>query len=204
MRNRFKVEGFFYEKDEYKFRKYLDIKSKEQESDNPDLMVIMMNPGSSSPLDGIDNNTVPSEAVPDNTQDQIMKVMLKNNLRYARILNLSDLRTPDSNVLYKFLKSKESQEIDHSIFCKNRKNDFDLLFRQNVPVIYGWGVDSALTELSKIAVKKINHPEPSGLKKAGTKYAYYHPLPRIYNKQIEWVETVSKMLSGRLKMTVSA
>jgi hypothetical protein len=43
------------------------------------------------PLD-IENNTKESLAIPDNTQSQIMKVMLNCNLQYARVLNLSDLR----------------------------------------------------------------------------------------------------------------
>lgn len=74
----------------------------------PDLMVVMMNPGSSYPLDGIDNNSIPSEADPDTTQQQIMKVMDAALFNYARILNLSDLRTPDSNELYRFLNSADS------------------------------------------------------------------------------------------------
>ena len=195
MRDDFEVIGFFYEIGDYKCRKYLDIKFKSSKMTNPDLMVVMMNPGSSYPLDGIDNNTVPSVTEPDNTQDQIMKVMKNASFEYARILNLSDLRTPDSNKLYDFIKSENSKAVPHTIFDKNRIDDFNSLFVKGVPIIYGWGVSSSLTELAKLAIEKINHPSPIGLKKDSEKYAYYHPLPRIYNKQIEWVERVSQMLS---------
>ncbi len=75
-------------------------------------MVVMMNPGSSYPLNGIDNNFLPSEAQPDITQKQIMRVMDAVGFDYARILNLSDLRTPDSGELYRFLKSDESSLVD--------------------------------------------------------------------------------------------
>ena len=74
MRDRFDVEGHFYKIDNYKCRKYLDIKSKDLKLSVPDLMVVMMNPGSSYPLDGNDNNDSVSEAVPDNTQVQIIKL----------------------------------------------------------------------------------------------------------------------------------
>jgi len=195
MRNEYEITGLFYKIGDYKCRKYLDIKLKSSKITNPDLMVVMMNPGSSYPLDGIDNNTKPSFAEPDNTQDQIMKVMKNTSFKYARILNLSDLRTPDSNKLYKFVKSEDSKTVPHTIFDNDRIDDFNLLFVKDVPIIYGWGVNSSLTGLAKLAIETINHPSPIGIKKDTKQYAYYHPLPRIYKKQIEWVEKLSQRLS---------
>ena len=194
MRDYFDIQGYFYKIDEYKCRKYLDIKIADTEIIVPDLMVVMMNPGSSYPVNGIDDNCVSTKAEPDKTQDQIMKVMVSCNYKYARVLNLSDLRTPNSNELYKFIKSKESKAISHSIFQDSRKEDLESLYIKHMPVIYGWGVNDALTELAKSAIKKINHPNPAGLKKDGTDYAYYHPLPRIHKKQIEWVEKITAFL----------
>jgi hypothetical protein len=52
------------------------------------------------PLDGIDNNTMESEAIQENTQLQVMRVMLNCNLQYARVLNFSDLREAKSYILY--------------------------------------------------------------------------------------------------------
>lgn len=92
MKNQFIITGFFYENHGFKFRKYLDIKIVNSGCENPDLMVVMMNPGSSRPIDGIEDNTKESLAIPDNTQNQIMKVMLNCNLQHARVLNLSDLK----------------------------------------------------------------------------------------------------------------
>ena len=195
MKNDFKLVGFFYKIGEYKCRKYLDIKLKSSKITNPDLMVIMMNPGSSYPLDELDDNSVPSIAEPDKTQEQIIKVMKNSSLEYARILNLSDLRTPNSKELYNFLKSKNSKSIPHTIFGENRAEDFNSLFIKGVPLIYGWGVNSALKELAKLAIKKTNHPSPIGLKKDNEEYSYYHPLPRVYSEQVEWVEKISQMLS---------
>ncbi|WP_272689744.1 hypothetical protein [Providencia sp. PROV033] len=104
MSAKFEVTGLFYESNGFKLRKYLNIKRANITLDKPDLMVVMMNPGSSYPLDGIDNNFFQSEAQPDTTQQQIMRVMDAVGFDYARILNLSDLRTPDSGQLYPFFE----------------------------------------------------------------------------------------------------
>jgi len=202
MRDEFIIKGLFYELAGYKCRKYLDIRRKgtviASDSINiPDLMIVMMNPGSSYPIDEIDNNTIESEAIPDKTQDQIMRIMNDSNFNYARVLNLSDLRTPKSEVLYKFLKSKQSSLITHSIFDSKRKDELDKLFVKNVPVIFGWGVNKSLTYLAKQAIESINCDNPIGLKKHDSDVAYYHPLPRVYNDQIKWVNTISLMLNSR-------
>lgn len=194
MKKEFEVTGLFYELKGKKLRKYLDIKKEGTTLKKPVLMVVMMNPGSSYPLDNIDNNTHPSAAVPDNTQDQIIKVMNNTSLDYARILNLSDLRTPDSKVLYDFLSSDSAKYIDHSIFSKNRTDDLEELFITGVPVIYGWGVNSALITLAKSAIETLGIDNPLGILKPKTEYSYYHPLPRIYKKQLEWVQDVTTQI----------
>lgn len=204
MRDSFIIKGLFYELAEYKCRKYLDIKRKSStdttDSINiPDLMIVMMNPGSSYPIDGVENNTIESEAIPDRTQDQIMRVMNDSNFNYARVLNLSDLRTPKSPVLYKFLKSEKSSLVAHSIFDAKRKADLDELFVHNVPVIFGWGVNKSLTCLAKQAIQSIKCDNPIGLKKNDSDVAYYHPLPRVYSDQIEWVNAINGMLAAHRK-----
>jgi hypothetical protein len=35
---------------------------------------------------------------------------------------------------------------------------------------------------------------PYGILKANTNWAFYHPLPPVHNKQLEWVTVVSKQL----------
>ncbi|GGK37895.1 MULTISPECIES: DUF1643 domain-containing protein [Flavobacteriaceae] len=194
MKKQFKVTGFYYEELGFKFRKYLDIKTVDTDIRTPDLMVIMMNPGSSRPVDGIDNNTKESSAIPDRTQDQIMKVMLNSNLQYARILNLSDLREAKSNIFYNKIIDLENKGISHSIFDENRQEDFNQLWINNVPVIFGWGVNDHLKPLALKAMKSCNASNPYGILKANTNWAYYHPLPQIYSKQQEWVSVITQHL----------
>ena len=202
MNTEFDVTGLFYKTNGYKFRKYLDIRRTDIVHNIPDLMVVMMNPGSSYPLDGIDDNSIPSNAVPDTTQQQIMKVMDGASFDYARILNLSDLRAPDSNELYRFVNSDESKSVDHSIFSTNRKSELNQLFIRNVPVIFGWGVNPALIPLAELAMTSLCIDNPLGMLKPNTKYSYYHPLPRIYEKQIEWVRQVTNQ-STRMQQSSS-
>jgi hypothetical protein len=195
----FNVKGFFYESNGYKLRKYLDIKRVGVALNEPDLMVVMMNPGSSYPLDGIDDNSEPTEAVPDATQQQIMKVMNAVEFNYARILNLSDLRTPNSKELYRFLKSGESSAVEHSIFSSNRESELAQLFVNEVPVIFGWGVNPALVPLAKQAIDTLSISNPLGILKPNKRYSYYHPLPRVYAKQLEWVQYVVSRLDRSTK-----
>lgn len=196
MANIFEISGYFYELSGLKCRGYLNIKRVGCNLSQPDIMVVMMNPGSSYPLDGIDNNNAPSEAHPDPTQDQIMAVMNNTGFNFARVLNLSDARHSSSNEFYKFLKSSSANFIPHSIFHQSRHEEFSTLFRQGVPVIYGWGVNSNLEVLARKAINRISEKNPIGIRKNGVEWAYYHPLPRILTKQVEWVNTVSSLLSN--------
>ena len=194
MKTQFTITGFYYEVQGIKFRKYLDIKTINSGHKNPDLMVIMMNPGSSKPIDGIENNTKESLAIPDNTQSQIMKVMLNCNLQYARVLNLSDLREANSAAFYKKLKNLNRMGISHSLFDKNRQDDFNQLWVNDVPVIFGWGVSVNLKALALNAMETSSAFNPCGILKANTQWAFYHPLPPIHSKQLEWVTVISKQL----------
>lgn len=196
MANNFEIFGHFYELSSLKCRKYLNIKRVGSNLSQPDIMVVMMNPGSSYPLDGIDNNSAPSEAHPDPTQDQIMAVMNNTGFNFARVLNLSDARQPSSKEFYKFLNSSSANSIPHSIFHQSRHEEFLTLFRRGVPVIYGWGVNSSLEGLARKAINRISEDNPIGIRKNGVEWAYYHPLPRVHTKQVEWVNTVSSLLSN--------
>jgi len=194
MRENFNITGLFYKKNGYNFRKFLNIVRKESSQNTPDLMVIMMNPGSSKPLDGNEDNNSETIAIPDNTQGQIMRVMNRCSFDYARILNLSDLREPKSSVFYKKVDELKRKKISHSIFDKERNSDYEKLFVKNVPVIFAWGVNENLFGLAKMAIELIGKITPIGINKNGYEYAYYHPLPQNYKKQKEWVNEITEMI----------
>jgi hypothetical protein len=194
MKTQFKITGKYYTKNEYKFREVLNIKKIESKSNIPDLMVIMMNPGGSKPLNEIDNSYTETLAKPDVTQNQIMKIMLNGNFKYARVLNLSDVREPKSKIFYTKIKEMDKLNIAHSIFNESRKVDFIKLWINNVPVIFGWGVNPKLKNLALKAIEKTNVSNPIGIQKTNFNWAYYHPLPPNNKKQKEWVQKISKQL----------
>lgn len=195
LRKPFKITGLFYKQCSNTYRKYLDIKrNSDSEMTNPELMVVMMNPGSSEPKNGVYNNIKPSEVEVDPTIVQILRVMRGAALSYVRIINLSDRKMPKSADFYKFLKSPNSNDFPHSIFDPRRKEELAELFIDDVPVIYAWGVDTRLKVLSELAIKAINQEHPIGKKKKGTTSSYYHALPRNQNDKKEWVNTVTGML----------
>lgn len=198
---KFEYFGVYYKKDvpklgEKKFRIFLDIKRFDIAQTEPDLMVIMMNPGDSEPIscnytdDGYyssqedarneiisnidDLESIWEDVDPDKTQDQIMAVMnsVKDTngdyrFNYARVLNLSDYcdsksgsfieKIADLNKM-KLCKHKEQEKnnnikpFEHSIF--NREDlDLAILFKKNVPVILGWGLNEKLSALSTKAMQ---------------------------------------------------
>ncbi|MEL4457374.1 DUF1643 domain-containing protein [Lutimonas vermicola] len=198
MKSEFDISGLFYMIDEYKFRKYLNIKRKNSLINKPDIMVVMMNPGGSKPVDGIDNNTIESEAIPDRTQKQIMQVMTSCGLEYALVLNLSDIREPKSNTMLLKVLEMDKKGVVHSIFDDRRKDDFDSIFVKDIPVIFAWGVGKGLKELAENAIHRVNDKKANGVEKEGVEWAYYHPLPQVYKKQIEWVEKITKSLKSNL------
>jgi len=68
---------------------------------------------------------------------------------------------------------------------------------KDTPVIFGWGVNRALVPLAKLAIETLCIGNPLGMLKLNTKYSYYHPLPRIYAKQLEWVQHVTSQCTGK-------
>lgn len=194
MKKEFIITGIYYKIDTFKFRKVLNIKKNDTNKEQPDLMVIMMNPGSSKPLNEIDDSDTETLAKPDVTQNQIMQIMLNGKFKYARVLNLSDLREPKSKIFYNKIKELDKLNISHSIFQEDRINDFNKLWVSNVPVIFGWGVNPNLKSLALKAIEKTKVSNPIGFQKPNFPWAYYHPLPPNTNKQREWVKNICKQI----------
>lgn len=177
----------------------------------PDATAIMMNPGSSKPEAPqnirIDLNHMCSMntelvlACPDRTQFQIMRIMEIKKWQHIRILNLSDLRDPNSGSFYEYFPRVEREtECDvHSIFSKERSAELKKKLPQNRPIISAWGVSS---ELDTLIGKCINGARSSfiGVKKEGTTNKYYHPL--LQGKpmtQKEWLRKACKELGENSK-----
>ena len=201
------VTGLFYTEQGYEFRKYLNIRRRAAglmryfiiikhwfTVDKPDLMVVMLNPGSSTPLTGGDDGQMEVGAKPDDTQRQIMKAMDAANFKYARILNLSDLRDPNSPDFLSALKPLDHAGIPHSIFGPQREDDFNGLFDHSVPVILAWGADDRLKPLARRALGRMRNTIRVGHKKSGTDWVYYHARQRGKPPHL-WVDEIARQLA---------
>ena len=121
----------------------------------PDAVVVMMNPGSSEPEENMNRDIrnpkdiraccrlVPT--IRDDTQKQIMKIMRRMNYNHIRVLNLSDIREPDSARFFPIIHQEGTMQNNHiqaphSIFSRYRSRE--LRCRMNSRsgvVIAGWG-----------------------------------------------------------------
>lgn len=185
----------------------------EQCKNIPDAMVIMMNPGSSSPLNGVNNNyesTYELSELSDNilsnkmvlakkdaTQYQIMRIMDFQKWNHVRILNLSDIREPKSKIFIRKIKDFEKKNGQiHSIFseerCDERKRT--LSKKETNPIIVAWGCNKHISELAKKAINYLDCHTIAGLCHSG-KYLFRHPLPPMHEDRKDWLEKILKKLN---------
>lgn len=176
----------------------------------PQLIVVMMNPGSSRPADpgyrpvrinhvseiSDTREWVPTR--PDNTQYQIMRVMEANHLSFARILNLSDIVNAKSSL---FIQKTEalSQYNDghlHSIFCDERQTEFaKLTSNTTIPVLVGWGRIEGLRPLAEQALRKLTGRLLLGVPVEGG-VLYSHPSPMLQKMKDRWLDEVNRQFKS--------
>lgn len=177
----------------------------------PDVVVIMMNPGSSHPKDiyHIDEEieyprrekALRKELVltqPDNTQYQVMRVAVHKGWNHIRVLNLSDLRDPKSG---SFL-----QKIDalagimgghvHSMFCDERTDERIHSLRRGVstPILLGWGQDPGLIPLAETCLKQLDGEAICTVPSDVHPMLNAHPSPMLQSKKLEWLESMVQAL----------
>jgi len=206
---RFAVYGRFYEKkiagvDEH-LRDRLEIAPVQWDlrdvvAHEPDLLVVMMNPGASKPLAALWQGQgcldfVPTQ--PDRTQYQIMQLLLAAqrhglNWQHARVLNLSDLRTPKSAI---FIEKLDRYGLDdsHSLFSTSRTDECRSLFGcVTTPVLCAWGLNPQFANLAQRALVAAQGHALLGLTDNGL--AYRHPLPQRFDLQLEWLRLLEIQL----------
>ncbi|MFQ5544272.1 MAG: DUF1643 domain-containing protein [Nitrospiria bacterium] len=184
----------------------------------PDAIFIMMNPGSSIPLEEV-NNAIPEEKIsllgtslvptrPDTTQYQVMRMMHFCDWDHVRVLNISDMRDPKSG---KFIERyKNVEEVTgfkaHSIFSDERSNELEnrLKKRPKAPIVCAWGVSPDLEPLIQRCLVKLSEmdgsPDLTGLLKPGTDNKYFHPLPTLQKGKVKWVNDMLGKLKGTMTM----
>ncbi len=224
LKKQFACYGHFYELalmngDRAKCRSVLEIVDasipQENPSDisemEPDVVVVMMNPGSSHPKEiyHIDEEieypkasaSMRKELVltqPDNTQYQVMRVAVSKGWKHIRVLNLSDLRDPKSG---SFL-----QKVDalggimgghvHSMFCAERADEcaHSLRRKTRTPILLGWGQDAGLIPLAEQCMKRIAGEPFCTVASDVHPLLNSHPSPMLQKKKLQWLETMIQEL----------
>ncbi|HDR8066711.1 hypothetical protein AT261_09850 [Bacillus cereus] len=225
--NKYKVFGSFYniklnENKIIQCRNDLRIYDKsyfEEHSinENPQLLVIMMNPGNSLPLDkqyeipcytqGEAINEIPKtpnvETVPDATQYQIMRIMYNMGYNYVKVINISDLRNPLSNNFLREIKEINQLHPIHSLFYKDRETELLRIFTNlddKSIILKAWGISavnqcSVFKQLVKNCLESLPNNQPHLGLQGETFYHFRHPLPfPPWNKkkQLKWLQGISK------------
>jgi hypothetical protein len=163
--------------------------------DSPaDLVVVMMNPGSSQPLPSMESHQGFVPTRPDNTQYQILRLMLRaqakgKTWRHARVLNLSDLRTPKSAELFVKL-GQYVRDPSHSMFSPQRQTELTrALGPVATPVLRAWGLNPVLQPWAERALQALAGHPVLGVSEGLT--AFRHPLPQRADLQKIWLDQVS-------------
>lgn len=205
LKQKFSVYGHFYDlkigSRIFKCRSVLEILSKSENlesSATPCAVVVMMNPGSSRPLDSdyvpkqhsvveITSNKWKKTLVPtrpDNAQYQLMRLMVLKGWKHVRVLNLSDLRNGNSgNFSTDFAQAKElDSSSPHSLTNSRRLLELESLCAGSPLVIAAWGASDVLREaagsfLSRIQVRGLSLDYPW----------YRYPSPYRKDQKIEWL-----------------
>lgn len=179
----------------------------------PEALFIMMNPGSSAPLDNksylseyfIDDIQETGEvplawvlAKPDITQYQVMRVMNVKSWRYARVINLSDIREPQSRVFQANIAELKTVEPSglHSIFAPGRAFELKKRFEINelAPIVLAWGTDTFLIDLAKVRFNACDISNAKGVPCDKSKYLFAHASPTLQKHKERWLEKILQVV----------
>jgi hypothetical protein len=207
LKKSFEVYGHFYNlklsNSVFKCRSVLEIKRKEKLTELPDIIVIMMNPGSSVPLDKSYNpitysteeyfklkekEIIPTR--PDNAQYQIMRVMETNKWNFVRILNLSDLRNGNSGKFQTEFRSAEKLDKTnpHCLTHPSRKNELAKCIKsRSNKIIAAWGDITELHDSANVLLRM--DVDIIGLRKGQTPNFRY-ASPYMKTQKIEWLTEI--------------
>lgn len=174
----------------------------EVDAREPDLLVIMMNPGASKPLQALwdaDNPGGLVPAQPDRTQYQIMRLLRAAQSsgltwRHARVFNLSDLRTPKSTEMLAKLTFYGPYD-GHSLFSFARQAECARWFASHpTPVLCGWGLNPGLSDLAARALQAVAGHPVLGVSEDGLRFR--HPLPQTQNLQQQWLLAMADQIDA--------
>ena len=215
LKKSFNIYGHFYNlkllDKVFHCRSVLEIKRKKSINKLPDIIVIMMNPGSSIPLNKFykpktyskkkyfcisEKELVPTR--PDNAQYQIMRLMQMNNWNFVKVLNLSDLRNGNSSKFQTEFKNANKLDISnpHSITHVNRKKElYNSIKSKSNNIIAAWG---SIPELHDSAEKILKLDKNIIGVKNGEGCNFKYASPYIKKQKIMWLQEIQNKILDNL------
>ena len=212
LKQKYQVFGHFYDlticDTTLNCRNTLEIRRNKTLEEIPDIIVIMMNPGSSKPLDEKhvvknyrfegylkEKNFTLIPTKPDSAQYQIMRLMELNNWNFVRILNLSDLRNGNSsNFKKEFKKALDSDTSSpHCITHPKRKQELkNALISKTNKIIAAWGeikeLENSAKEILSLDFEIIGVPRENPI-------FFQYASPYYKEPKIKWLVEIQKLLS---------
>lgn len=211
LKKKYFVQGRFYSltnnNNSAKCRSLLTITDRAN-SNHRKLLVVMLNPGSSRPLaDNYNEPTIPIKQIdklkqvplvpakPDTTQYQIMIVMNVLNFSDAQIINLLDIREPKSGILFDNAKIRNI-ESEASIFSDSRQAELKTYFTTDTTVILAWGNARTISDIEKIAIKRITSLTDKVFMVCDDDKFIRHPSPQNHNLKLKWLDNIIEQLNS--------
>lgn len=214
LKQKYQVFGHFYDlticDTTLNCRNTLEIRRNKTLEEIPDIIVIMMNPGSSKPLDEKhvvknyrfegylkEKNFTLIPTKPDSAQYQIMRLMELNNWNFVRILNLSDLRNGNSSNFKK--EFKKALDIDtsspHCITHPKRKKELkNALISKTNKIIAAWGevkeLENSAKEILSLKIEVIGVPRDNPI-------YFQYASPYYKEPKIKWLVEIQKLLKNQ-------
>lgn len=209
LKKKYQVYGYFYNlkinQSVFKCRSILEIRTRINNCEIPDVVVIMMNPGASRPLNSdIELETFTAQEYinqkrkelvltqPDPTQYQIMRLMELNNWNFVKVINLSDLRNGDSGKFQEEFNKAHNLDSSnpHCITNVRRQNELNEHFKSKCKIIIAaWGSIPELQDSAEtILDSNINI---IGLQ-VGDSVNFRHPSPRLKEQKLDWLEKIQE------------
>lgn len=210
LRPLYRVLGHFYDLELHeevpqRCRSLLEITA-DPTSSVVDAVFVMMNPGSSRPVEEVkatisQRTQLLVPTVPDRTQYQVMRVMHYMGWKHVRVINLSDLCDPSSaSFVQRYVQLEEMPDgKEHSIFSTNRSAQLKqyLMRKPRAPIVCAWGVSNDLNPLIEQAREALKFEQKlTGLVKSPDEWKYFHPLPPLQSEQEQWVAQILKKLNA--------
>lgn len=204
----YSTEGTFYDLEvdgqRRLCRSLAAIRRRNREVERVNALLVLLNPGKSLPLSGVESIPVfrgkvemPPlvPAVPDNSLHQLMRLMERMDWDGINVINLTDIRTGKFEEYWETQQLMGQQEDNrHTIFSSGRHHELQNQLQQADAVIAGWGTKSAIVPQASEAYRILAaHGNVQGLayKKQPL---YYHPFPWIQNKCVKWLDDMENQL----------